>query len=56
MATFLERATHLDKRSSMSIYNFGCLVCLFIILVVSHFGFDGKIVFLIHQFLVIAYL
>ena len=32
------------------------VLCLFVILVVSHFGFDGKTVFLIYQFLVIAYL
>ena len=32
------------------------VLCLFVSLVVSHFGFDGKTVFLILQFLVIAYL
>ena len=32
------------------------VLCLFVILVVFRFGFDGKTVLLIHQFLVIAYL
>ena len=31
-----------------------CSLC--IILVVNHFGFDGKTVFLLHQFPVISYL
>ena len=43
MATSSERAAQLVKR-----------MCLFVILVASQFGFDGKTVFLIHQFLVIA--
>ena len=42
----MERAAHLVL----------FVLCLFVSLVVSHFGFDGKTVFLIHQFLVIAYL
>ena len=48
MAAFLERAAHFVKRMFF-------VFCLFVILVVSHFGFYGKTVFLIHQFLVIAY-
>ena len=41
VAAFLERAAHFVKRM-FSVF------CLFVILVVSHFGFYGKTVFLIH--------
>ena len=47
MATFLDRDAHLAKRMFALYY---------VLSVVSHFGFDGKTVFLIHQFLVNAYL
>ena len=49
MAAFLERATHFVKTYVLFVF------CLYVILVVSHFGFYGKTVFLIHKFLVIAY-
>ena len=50
MATFLERAAHLVKRM-FSLYYVYLKVWLFPI-----FGFDGKTMFLIEQFLVIAHL
>ena len=49
MATFWERTAHSD-------HHIFSLLCLFVVLVVSHFGFEGGNRLRLRQFLVVAYL